>query len=125
MVCGGSSTGAATSPKIRVDSPASGNFRYEGMATTPNPMRANSGTYISSQYYAANGTSAVYNTSPSPGPYTGNGHAMAFSALNSWQNGNFAMTLGPDIIYVNIIVRCSPTNYTSDTRYRNPTFTVQ
>lgn len=128
LVCNNSTTGVATSPLIRTDGAASGVFRYEGMATVPSPTRATSGTYGSSSYFAANGTTAAYNTTPSPGPYNGNGNAPQLPApLSSWHPVNWTMTLGPAIVYVRLSVRCdvNATGYTSDTRYRNPTYTLQ
>jgi prepilin-type N-terminal cleavage/methylation domain-containing protein len=125
MRCGGTSVGNAQSPLFRVNGAATGTFTYDGMATTATSTRASSGSYVGSQYRANDGTTAAYNAAPSPGPYSGNGSAPAFSSLNSWQTINFAMTLGPNVIYMYVTVNCSPvatSYYTSDTRYRNPIY---
>lgn len=127
MVCTNGVAGNATSPLMRVDQPSTGSFKYEAYATVATPTRPNSGSYVGSKYYAADGSTPAYNTTPSPGPHAGNGSAPALSALSSWQSFNFAMTMGPNIIYSTITVACdtSANRYTSDTRYRNPVFTVQ
>ncbi len=128
MICSGVGiAGTATSPLIRVDSPTSGSFGFEGYATLPTPTRAYSGVYAGSSYYQANGTTSAFNAAPSPGPYSGNGYASSLSApFSSWQARAMSMTLGPNIIYVRLRVQCdnSVNGYTSDTRYRSPTYVV-
>lgn len=128
MVCNNVSYGAAYSPLIRVDSAANGTFKYDGYATVASSTRTYSGVWASSSYWAADGTTAVYNTDPSPGPYQGNGNAPLLAApLSTWQNVGWTMTLGPSVIYVRLALQCDAqsSHYTSDTHYRNPTYTVQ
>lgn len=126
MVCSGTGSGTATSPLMRVDSPTSGTFRYEAYASSPSSTRPTSGSYVGSSYFAANGTSPAYNAS-SPTAYTGNGHAPVLPSLSNWHTVSWTMTLGPNVIYVHLRVSCdgSSNGYTSNTRYRNPTYTVQ
>ena len=126
MVCGNTSSGTAKSPLMRVDGQTTGTFSYQAMATLASPTRPTSGSYVGSQYRGADGTTGAYNTAPSPGPYTGNGSAPTLSALDSWQSFNFGMTMGPAIIYAYLTVNCQTASpsYTSDTHYKNPTFTV-
>ena len=128
LVCNNTTGGSASSPLVRVDSPTSGTFRYDANATVASPTRLYSGTYGSTSYYAANGTTEAFNTAPSPGPYSGNGNAPPLAApLGSWQAVNWSLILGPSIIYVRLHVLCDmgPDRYTSDTHYRNPYFSVQ
>lgn len=128
MVCSNGASGSATSPLMRVDKPSTGTFRYEAYASVASATRAYSGSYAGSSYYASDGTTAAYNSAPDPGPYAGNGNAPTLAApLSSWQPVTFPMTLGPNIIYARISINCDggTSAYTSDTRYRNPTFTVQ
>lgn len=128
MVCNNSTSGTALSPLIRVDSPATGTFKYDAYATVASPTRANSGSYGSTSYYAADGATAAFNTAASPGPYSGNGNAPALGvSLGSTQTVNWNLTLGPNIIYTRLRVVCdtSATYYTSDTHYKNPSLSVQ
>lgn len=127
MRCTYGAAGSATSPLMRVDGPNGGTFKYEAYATVASTTRPNSGTYVGSSYLAADGITAAYNTAPSPGPYSGNGYAPTLSSLSSWQPLTFTMTMGPSIIYATMTMYCDngATQYTSDTRYRNPSFTVQ
>lgn len=126
LACDNSSVGSARSPLIRVDSPSSGTLSYDGMATIASPNYTYSGTHASSFYYAADGTTLVVNASPAPGPYTSNGNAPPLaSPFASWQRVNWTMTLGPNIIYLRLEMDCSPSLYTSNTHYRNPTYMIQ
>lgn len=121
MVCSNSGSGAATSPLIRVDSPSSATYKYEGYATVNSTGRASgSGVYVGTQYFSADGSTVASNTAGN----TGNGSAPALSALSTWQTFTWSPPQGPNIIYLRLSLNCNAT-YTSDTRYRNPTFTVQ
>lgn len=125
MVCDNTSNGSATSPLIRVDGASAGSFDYDGMATVATATNAYSGVYSSSSYFAANGTTGALNTSPSPGPYSSNGYASALAApFASWQRKSMVMQLGPNVIYVRVMVNCDP-KFTSDTHYRKPTYVVK
>lgn len=125
LVCDNVSSGTAKSPLIRVDSPSSGTLSYDGMATVASPTQTYSGTYTTSSYYAADGTTPAMNASPAPGPFSGNGNAPPLAApFASWQRINWKMTLGPNVVYVRLSIICSPTNYTSDTHYRSPTYII-
>ena len=123
MVCTASG-GSASSPLVRVDSAVWGAFKFEGYATTASPTRPYSGVYAGTYYYAADGTTAAYNTDPN-GPYAANGHAPPMPApLSSWHPMTMTFTLGPAIINTRVNLYCDSTNYTSDTHYRNPTLTI-
>jgi Tfp pilus assembly major pilin PilA len=123
LVCTASG-GSATSPLISVNSALAGTLQYEGYATTAGPF-SYSGVYTGTSYYAANGTTAAYNTDPSPGPYTGNGNAQAMAApLSAWHSISWTFNLGPAVIYTRVALNCNSA-YTSDTHYRNATLTVR
>lgn len=128
LVCTNLTAGSAASPIYRTDGAASGTYRYDAYATVASSTRTYSGSYASTSYYAANGTTGAFNTAPSPGPYSGNGNAPALAApLSSWQTVSWGLILGPNIIYTRLYVSCdtSANAYTSDTHYKNPYFSVQ
>lgn len=124
LVCTASG-GTATSPLIRTDSAIAGTLQYEGYATTVAPSRPYSGVYAGTSYFAANGSTAAYNTDPSPGPYIGNGNAPVLPApLSTWHPVSWTFNLGPAVIFTRVTFNCNST-YTSDTHYRNATLTIR
>lgn len=118
-------TGIATSPLIRVDSPTSIKVGGDYYATTVSPSSSiapNGGFHINIYYYASDGTTAVKNSAN----YTGNGYANGF-ALNTWDthDARDAFTGGPLVIYVRWTFSGSSAGYASpDLKIKNPTLTI-
>lgn len=109
--------GSATSPLVKVDSPTTSKLTVESYSTTASPScTPDSCTHFSSYYFGSDGTTAVQNSSG----YTANGNAQT-TPLNSWVQKSWTTAAGPNVIYVQFIIRSSPTSYTSDNRIRNPT----
>lgn len=107
-------SGNSASPLIRIDGSTQARLSIESYATKPSPTSdPESQVYFGSRYYDASGNS-IQNTSG----YTGNGNAQALP-LNQWKSFSWITPTGPDVMYVQFIVHSSPTNRTSDNRFRN------
>jgi hypothetical protein len=97
------------------------NFAADWFATTQSPAYPGlGGAFVESHYFAEDKTTPVYNTSPSPGPYTGNGWASSYP-LNAWTRKSSAFTVGPGIYWV-MFRFASSTYVSSGTKFRNVDF---
>lgn len=115
LVASASQTGSASSPKVE-NTGNSAKITAEIYATQPSPSKTpNSGNYFGSAYFAADKVTPVNNTAG----YTGNGHAACTVPLNQWTTCTWTTATGPNVKWVQFIVRSSPANYTSDNKYRN------
>jgi hypothetical protein len=115
LVLSSSTNGMATSPLIRVNGSSHARISAESYATQPSPgYSPDTQIYWGSNYYAADGTSLVQNTSN----YTGNGNAQILT-LNQWKSFSWTTPAGPGIEYIRFRIHSNPTSRTSDNRYRN------
>ena len=115
-----SSGGAAISPLVRVDGAAYCRFRVEAYATQPSPMATpQTQVYAGSRYFGADGTTQVFNSAD----WKANGNAQNFD-MNTWFNYNWNTPCGPNVKYIRFVLHSSPSNRTSDNRYRSPQITI-
>ena len=121
LVSSTSQSGGASSPKVANDGAASARLTAEVYATQPsvtkNPLSSN---YYGSAYFGADKVTPVNNSAG----YTGNGHAACSIPLNQWTTCSWTVATGPNVKWVQFIIRSSPTNYTSDNQYRNIQITI-
>lgn len=118
------SNGAATSPLVRVSGGASYYFPGQFYANQSSPHSAitpDGAAHASMAYYLADGVTPRVNTSPSPGPYSGNGRYVRLPRSTSWQETYMAgWPLGNGIIYMRIYLWSSASNYSSpDLKIKN------
>jgi hypothetical protein len=117
--------GSATSPLMRVDSPASitigGDF-YSSNQATYAPFTPNAAYHYSISYYAGDGVTPVANTAG----YTSNGCAQPYP-VNTWSTSTLCgFSGGPGIIYVRYSLFGSNGGYASpDYLTRNPQLILQ
>ncbi len=121
LVFDGSSSGSAKSPLVRTDGAAKARLTVEAYASQPSPNRnPDSSVYFGSEYYTADGITPA----TSSAGYTTNGNAQTLP-LSAWQNYTWSTATGPNVVYVRFVIRSSPSNYTSDNQYRNPTIVAE
>lgn len=107
-------SGISYSPMIRIDGAARAKLSVDSFATQPSPTASpNTQVYFGSKYYDASG-----NPVENSWGYTGNGNAQTLT-LSQWNSFSWNVDAGPDVIYVQFVIHSSPTNRTSDNRYRN------
>lgn len=111
-----STSGSAVSPLVRIDGAYNARLAVESYATLPSPnQNPDSSVYFGSEYYEADGVTRA----TSRAGYTSNGNAQRL-ALSAWKGFTWTTATGSDVQYVRFIIRNSPSNYTSDNTYRNP-----
>jgi prepilin-type N-terminal cleavage/methylation domain-containing protein len=109
-------TGEAISPIVRIDGATSARLVVDSYATLSSPTgNPTSDVLFGAYYYQADGVTPAMSSAN----YTSNGNAQALP-LNAWKNFIWTTPTGPNVIYVQFRINASPTNYTSDNRYRNP-----
>lgn len=110
-------TGRATSPLIRATGTTSMSLKYDLFSATAAPNQTpNAGTYSGSAYFAANGTTPVFNS----GGYQTNGNAQSVP-INTWTTRNWATSTGPNVQYIQFNINLAPTTWTSNNfKVRNP-----
>ena len=114
-------SGAALTPFIHNDGASSVRITTEAYVTQPSVRNSPLGSnYFSSKYFGDDKVTQVENTSG----YKGNGHAACDLPLNQWSTCTWNVATGPNVEWVQFVVRSSPGNYTSDNKYRNIEFTV-
>jgi len=120
QLCASSTAGNAISPLVRVEGSLTSRLIVDVYATQPSPsFTPQSGALYHSDYYGFDGTSYAYNTSN----YIGNGNAQAVN-LSTWTTHQWGPQTGPNVAYIRFTISSSPSNYTSDTCYRNPQITI-
>lgn len=113
-------SGSAVSPLVRIDGASNARLTVESYATLPSPHHSpDASVYFGSEYYAADGVTRA----TSRAGYTSNGNAQRLS-LSTWKSFTWTTATGADVQYVRFIIRNSPSNYTSDNIYRNPSISA-
>ncbi|MGB4420211.1 MAG: prepilin-type N-terminal cleavage/methylation domain-containing protein [Candidatus Saccharimonadales bacterium] len=114
-------SGKAYSPLVRVDNTSTATLTVESYATVASPyFSPQSGVHFDSSYYEADGVTPAYNSIG----YTGNGNAQAIP-LFAWTKRTWRTPTGPNVVYIRFRINSSPTLYTSNNLFRNPTITFE